>query len=341
MKHKFPIALTILFTSIFAGSSVFSDDYQSKSFSLRFTTALSRFSPYSDVAALGGASVGSRYGSSFNPASSGWSPSEEITTSVSPQFSQFSFSNGTDINVGILSASNKVSERDVLTASYGNATTSNGHDNDGLGVDFALTDYALKWGHKSDANLSYGIIAGYGPQSLDFSYQGLNVVHYRAESIGARAGVLYGLNEALRIGGVLDFSVTPDRTGVLDPATGLTASTTDNTYQSLLRTGLTYDYSGHSAVYLDYHGGETENDTGSLWVHRFPMGIDHEVVKGFWMRGGGVVDSLGEVSPSFGIGIYPSKKLSFDLAFQDNHTPEITKDFGRSRLYSASLSFSF
>ena len=48
------------------------EDFDDEPFSLRFPSALSRFSRYPDVAGVAGASTGAIWGSSPNPAATGW-----------------------------------------------------------------------------------------------------------------------------------------------------------------------------------------------------------------------------------------------------------------------------
>jgi hypothetical protein len=68
-------------------------------FSLRLPAALSRFSPYSDVAGVGGASAGSKYESSINPAATDWQNTLANPYSVSPQYSGILFDRGPNVNV--------------------------------------------------------------------------------------------------------------------------------------------------------------------------------------------------------------------------------------------------
>ena len=74
--------------------------YSDADFSLRFPAALSRFASYGDVAAVGGASAGSKWSSSRNPASVGWLDLEgKLKVCVSPQYDKLWFDNGTEIDV--------------------------------------------------------------------------------------------------------------------------------------------------------------------------------------------------------------------------------------------------
>ena len=74
------------------------------SFGLRFTAGISRVSRYADVSGMSGASAGSRWASSVNPAGSGWSPATGPSgIGVSAQYSGIFFDEGTAVHLGSLS----------------------------------------------------------------------------------------------------------------------------------------------------------------------------------------------------------------------------------------------
>ena len=82
------------------GNFAYADGFDDKDFSLRFPAALSRFSSYADVAATGGASAGSKWQSSVNPASIAWqSIPGRYHLSLSPQYSAIMFQEGTVLHV--------------------------------------------------------------------------------------------------------------------------------------------------------------------------------------------------------------------------------------------------
>lgn len=79
-------------------------------FSLRLPAALAEFSTYSDVAALGGASAGSQYQSSVNPAATDWQPAAPYTVGLSPQYQAILFERGPLVNVAFEAATLKLPE---------------------------------------------------------------------------------------------------------------------------------------------------------------------------------------------------------------------------------------
>lgn len=74
MNHKLYSALLLWFLLVLQSvlSSTLAKGFDDQDFSLRFDAALSRFANYGDVVGLGGASVGSTFSSSINPASTVW-----------------------------------------------------------------------------------------------------------------------------------------------------------------------------------------------------------------------------------------------------------------------------
>jgi hypothetical protein len=82
------------------GNFAYADGFDDKDFSLRFPAALSRFSSYADVAATGGASAGSKWQSSVNPASTACQRMPGgYQLSLNLQYSQIIFQEGTVLHV--------------------------------------------------------------------------------------------------------------------------------------------------------------------------------------------------------------------------------------------------
>jgi len=352
MKRTKKVILTLATLALmpaFQPSSVKADDYDTKPFSLRFQSALTRFSPFSDVAGTGGASVASRFSSSVNPASAAWDIKEKepnsekqlLKTATSPQYSRLSFSNGTEFDVFASSIFSPISDDDTLLGSIAGVDTDHGKTNDGLGFDLALIQSQLAWGHRDSDEWGYGASFNFAESVTNVDYLGTNVAHSSSHVFGTRAGLIYSPCSNLRFGQTLEFSASPGRNTVLDLQSGTEFSDRDSTYSYLYRSGVTYEYGNEkSAIYADYHGGVFENGEGNLVVNRFPVGIDHSIYKWLYVRGGAIIDALGYVTPSVGFGLYP-KAVSIDVAFQQGYSPELTKDFGSARLYSIALSIPF
>ncbi len=92
--------IAYLIALIGCGNFACAGGFDDKDFSLRFPAALSRFSSYADVAASGGASAGSKWQTSVNPASIAWqSIAGRYHVSFNPQYSQIIFQEGAVLHV--------------------------------------------------------------------------------------------------------------------------------------------------------------------------------------------------------------------------------------------------
>jgi len=67
-------AVGILLVLTAATDGLLGDGFERQELSLRLPAALTRFAPYADVAGVGGASAGSKWSSSVNPAAVAWEP---------------------------------------------------------------------------------------------------------------------------------------------------------------------------------------------------------------------------------------------------------------------------
>ena len=76
-------------------SPAHAQDFDQFDFGLRLQATQSRFSRFSDVAAVGNASAGGTWASSINPASMAWDP----VANTSAQYSLVQFDNGTELQV--------------------------------------------------------------------------------------------------------------------------------------------------------------------------------------------------------------------------------------------------
>ena len=143
---------------------------------------------------------------------------------------------------------------------------------------------------------------------------------------------------------VLEYGWSRDRTCYKAiPAYGMPESHVDDaTRQFLVRPGITWEYMKDGMVYLDYEFGTFWNDTGTLNVHRVYAGVEQGVFEFIFPRVGVTVDpGIGRCSWTTGVGFYPAKWMSVDVAYQYNMFPEITEDFGRSHTFNISVSITF
>jgi hypothetical protein len=313
-------------------------------FSLRFPAALSRFSPYADVAGVGGASAASKWQSSTNPAGMAWEPMPAgARFTASPQFSTVGFDAGTRLNVPTESLSIDGGDAGRFLLSAAQAWSNKSTDRSGLGYGFDLGLGQLAWGKRFSPQWSAGLALTYDRSHTDFSMGSIGVSHTRDETYSAKLGVHYRASKKLHLGLVFEQGVAPSTTDyydVLGMGTG-TVRLHDTTWQTTVRPGIAYEYAPQSTIYADYQFARFSNDTGTLIVNRVFAGVEQRISEGIFLRGGFNADARGNIGWTAGVGFYPTPTMSLDVGFQDNNFPELEPDFGRSRTFTLSASVSF
>jgi hypothetical protein len=326
--------------------------FEDKDLTLRLPAAFSRFATYADVAAVGGASAGSKWSSSVNPASIDWQPiPTDLHFAASPQYSNLHFRDGLDLNLVAEAMTFNVGDAGTFQPALAQVRTNQATTPDG--IDFGLnTDLAMfQWGKRfGDTALGAGFTYSKSTSSQDIHSTDTRMAASYSESYDWRIGVLHsfadhlvGKADHLLGGAVLDYAFSRDRNTVYD-FMGLGIGNThfmDDTQQFIFRPGVSYEYLPDSTIYVDYQLATFTNSTGRLQVNRFLMGVDHSLAKWLFVRAGTAMDTRGNLSWTTGLGIYPCDRFSIDLAYQDNMFPELTPEFGRSRTLTISLGISF
>lgn len=333
------------------GSLAYADGYEDKNFSLRFPAALSRFSSYADVAAVGGASAGSKWQSSVNPASTAWQNLPgSYRISLNPQYSAIMFEKGTNLHVISESVTKQFENLGTLQVSLAQVRSNERPQITPpdlawiapLQYKFAYDmNYGqVQWGKHLTDDFALGLNFNYAASEVTNNIGTDKFVGSTSDSYGVRAGALYRLATNLLGGIVVDYSQSPSTTTIYDiwgGAAGGDVITEDTTKQFMVRVGPSYEYMKDSTINLDYQYGAFRNDTGTMKVHRMFAGIDHRIIDALFIRGGFALDNEGNKSWTAGLGIYPLKQLSIDVGYQYNMFPEIESEFGRSQLVSISL----
>jgi opacity protein-like surface antigen len=327
------------------GSLAYADGYEDKDFSLRFPAALSRFSSYADVAAVGGASAGSKWQSSVNPASTAWQNLPgSYRISLNPQYSAIMFNEGTNLHVISESVTKQFEKFGTLQVSLAQVRSNESAMQIIPPVpDFKFAydmNYAqVQWGKHVTDDFALGLNFNYSSADVTNKIGTDKYLDSTSDSYGVRAGALYRLAKNLLGGIVVDYSQSPATTTTYD-IFGLGIGDVivkDTTKQFMVRVGPSYEYMKDSTLNLDYQYGSFKNDMGTMEVHRMFAGIDHRIIDALFIRGGFAVDNEGNKSWTAGLGIYPFKQLSIDVGYQYNMFPEIESEFGRSQLVSISL----
>jgi hypothetical protein len=313
-------------------------------FGLRLTAAISRFSRYPDVAGMGGASAGSRWSSSVNPASTGWSPPVgENGWGLSLQGSGVLLEEGTRLwlfseSVAVDAGNLGVFQPALLQLRSNRATTRQDLDFEWDGL------YAeLQWGLKISDSTALGLNLNFLTSEMDFDMGSVRIARSSGETYAARAGVLWEQSPNLYLGAAIDYGVNPSKSKTYD-FMGLGIGTTierDTLHQFLFHPGLSWLVTEDLTITFDYQFGLFHDDTGTLRVHRFYAGFDQTLTEGVYLRAGLVADTEGNLSPSAGLGIAPSESVLIDLSWQRNLFPEIEEEFGDSNVLSLSLTLLF
>jgi hypothetical protein len=325
------------------GNIAYADDFDDKDFSLRFPAALSRFSSYADVAATGGASAGSKWQSSVNPASIAWqSLPGTYHLSLNPQYSQIIFQEGTVLHVTSESVTKNFEKFGTFQVSLAQVRSNESDTRQGIKFSYDMDYGQVQWGKRFSDDFALGGNFNYSSSNVINKIDTVKLADSSSDSYGFRVGTLYRIAKNLLGGIVVDYSQSPSKTTVYDifgSGTG-DVQVSDRTTQFTLRAGPSYEYRKDSTVTLDYQYGSFKNDTGKMEVHRIFAGIDHRIIDALFIRGGFALDNEGNKSWTGGLGIYPFKQLSIDVGYQYNMFPEIQSEFGRSQLLTISIGVS-
>ena len=270
------------------------DDYDRYDFSLRFPAAFSRFSSYASVSAIGNAQAASEWSSSVNPASAAWPHAERpYANNGSGQFSTLRFAEATDIYVVAEAAVLDANEWGVFVPGAAQVSSNHEQTSAGLGFEFEADYFQAQWGQLLAEDWAVGANFNYTATDTRFDASDAPLVRTRSDMYGFRIGALHRPLDALRVGLTLDYGWLPAWTDHFDPfglGTG-TVRSKDITQRLLARPGIVWQYAPHGNLYVDYQGGVFWNDTGTLWVHRFPIGVEHWLVpRGWVVRMGTTVD---------------------------------------------------
>lgn len=333
-----PILLLVLVCSLSA------EDRDEVSFSLRFPAALSRFAGAASISGYAGASAGSRWSSSMNPAVLDWEKAQTpFEASASGHFNRLDFENGMDLNAAVISGTIDTHKAGVLSPTFAQVSSNRVPNRQGIDYEVSMDLEQLSWGKQVSETFAVGLGLSYSESEVTLRTMDLPLMESTSESYGLRLGAAYAYNKDLLLGLAVDYSSAPSKTMTFVPFTfsGNDELQKDTATQYLVRPGLSYTYWKDSAFYADYQFGFFHDDTGSHREHRLYAGIDQELIPGLYGRIGSVVDATGAVGYSTGLGLYPCKYFSMSIAYQRNMMPEIEREFGRCQIYVLSVSVSF
>jgi opacity protein-like surface antigen len=330
--------------ALMAASQARAEGFGGYEFSLRLPAALSRFSPYADVAGAGGACAASTWASSANPASADWRDAPgRLGLSFCPQYTAIPFQEGSVIHVANESLTWKDPHWGTFLPAMAQVRSNQAETLQGLGFDFYMDYFQMQWGKRIAENWAVGGNFYYSTSKVEFDAGPEAASLTDADCYNIRLGVVNQFLEQWRWGVVFDCGFTPSRTTLYDfLGSGIgNIEIHDVGSQYLLRPGIAFEYAKDSTIYCDYQLATFFDATGQLYINRCMLGIDHQVIKGFFVRSGVAVDDYGSAGWSAGVGVYPSQTFTIDLAYQYNMFPELYPDFRRSQTFALSLGLAF
>ncbi len=320
----------------FAGGAL-AGDFADEPFALRLPAALSRYSGYGDVAGTGGASAGSPWVSSVNPAAVAWAGPAHL--SASPQLSAITFDQGTRLTVGVVSLAFGNDGTGWFLPTVGRVWSNAASTAQGLDFEFDLRQVQLQWGKRVTENLAAGVTGNMTRSETRFTSTGGPVASSDDTGANLRIGGLYRIGPRWIAGLVIDYGRTWSDTALNTPLGAYQSH--DVTHQVLVRPGFSLEYVEKSYLYVDYQYGRFDNDEATLVVHRLLAGAEHRVLGWVYARLGGTWDNRRNLAGTLGIGLYPRPSLSLDLAYQHDFFAELEPELGPARAWTLSLSWSF
>jgi len=335
------VAVAVAVLLALTGGRARAEDMEDEALSLRLPAAMIRFAPYGDVAGVGGASAASKWSSSVNPASVAWEA--DLRLAVTPQYINLDFEDDLDLNVTAEAVTVDLGQWGRILPALAQVRSNEATTRQGLDYRLDMDLVQVQWARRIDQDTAFGVNFNFTKAHADFDIGPVAVSDSVSETYGWRFGVLRRLCDQVLGGLVFDYAFTPSRTTIYDFLNlGIgNQRIKDTGHQFVVRPGVSWEYKKDSAVYADYVYGSFHDDTGRLRVHCFMVGVDHEIAKGFFGRAGVAMDTEGNTAWSAGVGIYPSKWLAIDVAYQDNMFPQLEPEFGESRTLTVSVSFSF
>ncbi len=321
------------------------DDYDRYDFSLRLPAAFSRFSSYASVAAVGNAQAASERSSSSNPASAAWPhPELPYANSISPQFSALRFKEGTDVYIAAEAAAVNASKWGVFVPAAVQARSDHEQTSEGLGFEFETDYFQVPWGKLIAEDWAVGVNFNFMAGDTRFDVSDAKLTRTRSDDYGVRFGALHRPLDTLRVGLTVDYGYSPAWTERFD-AFGLgtgTVRSEDVTQRVLARPGIAWQCTPDGNLYMDYQVGVFWNDTGTLWVHRFPIGVEYWLVPRGWVaRMGTTVDTRGSAALTAGTGMAVSKRAFVNIAYQYGMFPELRPEFGLAQTFALSVAILF
>jgi opacity protein-like surface antigen len=321
------------------------EDYDRYDFTLRLPAVFSRFSPYASIAAAGNAQAAGEWSSSTNPASSAWPhPNLPHSYGFSPQFSSLGFEEGITVCVIAEAVGLDAGKWGVFAPAAAQVRSNHEQTSVGPGFEIDADYFQVPWGKLIAEDWAVGVNFNYLAYDMRLDVSGAPLRQIRSDDYGLRLGVLHQPVETVRAGLTVDYGYAPVWTDDFDPfGTGAGRVRSKDTVQRVLvRPGIAWQFDPRSNLYVDYQAGVFWNDTDTLWVHRFPIGLEHWLVPPAWSaRVGTTVDTRSSPAFTAGTGLAFSKHVVVNLAYQYGMFPELRPEFGPAETFALSVAVRF
>jgi hypothetical protein len=309
-------------------------DYSDKPFSVRLPPAFVRFT---EVTAGGGGTAASRTSSAINPASSGWTELPfKLRLTAAPYYSYIGFENDNVLHLFGESLTWDSGACGVFQPTLAQIRSNRHTDRRQLVFDYRVDTFQLMWGKRFD-DVAVGATFNFNLAEIVQKLGPIRVAKSNAESYRFRVGGLWAPTKKWLTGLVVEYGFAPYRSTALGfgpQGQPMTVKTTGCPQQLLVRPGVSYAYADHSMVYLDYAYGRFADDDGYyLNSHRFSAGVDHQLLKWLFVRGGASVDIRGNAGLTAGVGVHLSRHCGLEFGYQYDVLPELRSEFGRSHMF--------
>ena len=335
-KTKFCILLIVwaLCSSLLRGA----DELMNAPFALRFPAAFTHFSPFADVAAKGGASAASPFGSSSNLAGIAWSfQPQEFDYLASANYDFLTFDSGTELHLSTQTLAFDVAELGVFRwamiefqSNRSLIRTAPVH------YEFELLGTRLDWSKRfGDFGLGAGL--GFTRAETLFSTATVRLADSEKDNWTGRLSIQRQWGQRWLIGATADYGL--GRTEVLrESVPGVFRRSLETSQQWMLQTGLAYLITPKTAAHLDYQYAHLTHEAEELAFHRCAVGTDIPVLSWLILRTGGAVDQWGNLGFSGGLAWLPRRGATVNLAYQNGMFPVLDREFGNAQMFNLSVS---
>jgi hypothetical protein len=344
---------------VFAGGA--EADFDDKQFEARLIHTLDRQA--TSAITLGRqASYAALGAGSLNPAAASWPESEQPAVSLIANYVDAA-SSSADTRIGAAPVTVRWSSPTLGTTqlSYAHTRTRHGGGLQGLRQGLASDEYTLAYGRPLTDAWAAGVAVRVTDSQIDHEFSspelGGRAVRATTRFVApdVNVGVVGHVTNTLTMGAVISISSARPTTELQNVDTLLIPSagtgppvlvlprTTLNTSKDrfwyyALGLGAGYRPCPDVGVYVDVRAARSTGATaGTVDLARAVAGVEHRVNERWSWRAGISMNTQNDVTTSFGLSYRFGRNLDLAIAWQNNASPEVNPELGRTRLIAASL----